>query len=106
MAHELRIQVVIPLEGDAIARAKDVAAFEPTLDGFAEAVARAGGSIDIDVIKAKPRTPKRVAPESGTRSARSPQAMCSWTIARSRRSPLSREDLPMADLTLPAGGSA
>jgi hypothetical protein len=58
MAHELRIQVVIPLEGDAIARAKDVAAFEPTLDGFAEAVARAGGSIDIDVIKAKPRTPK------------------------------------------------
>ena len=38
MAHELRIQVAIPLEGDAIARAKDVAAFEPTLDAFAEAV--------------------------------------------------------------------
>ena len=27
MAHELRIQVAIPLEGDAISRAKDVAAF-------------------------------------------------------------------------------
>ena len=36
MAHELRIQVAIPLEGDAISRAKDVAAFEPTLDAFAE----------------------------------------------------------------------
>ena len=58
MAHELRIQVAIPLEGDAIARAKDVAAFEPTLDAFAEAVARAGGDIKVDVINAKPRTPK------------------------------------------------
>ena len=57
MAHELRIQVAIPLEGDAISRAKDVAAFEPTLDAFAEAVARAGGDIKVDVIKAKPRTP-------------------------------------------------
>ena len=58
MAHELRIQVAIPLEGDAISRAKDVAAFEPTLDAFAEAVARAGGDIKVDVIKAKTRTPK------------------------------------------------
>jgi hypothetical protein len=58
MAHELRIQVAIPLEGDAISRAKDVAAFEPTLDAFAEAVARAGGDIKVDVIKAKPRTRK------------------------------------------------
>lgn len=58
MAHELRILVSIPLEGDAIARAKEVAAFEPTLDGFAEAVARAGGDIKVDVIKAKPRAPK------------------------------------------------
>lgn len=59
MAHELRILVSIPLEGDAIARAKEVAAFEETLDGFAEAVARAGGDISVDVIKAKPRTPKQ-----------------------------------------------
>lgn len=59
MAHELRIQAVIPLEGDAIARAKDVAAFEPTLDAFAEAVARAGGDIKVDVIKAKPRAVKQ-----------------------------------------------
>jgi hypothetical protein len=58
MAHELRIQVAIPLQGDAIARAKDVAAFEPTLDVFAEAVARAGGEISVDVIKAKPRAAK------------------------------------------------
>ena len=58
MAHELRIQVAIPLEGDAISRAKDVAAFEPTLDAFAETVARAGGDIKVDVIKAKPRAPK------------------------------------------------
>lgn len=28
--HELRIQVAIPLAGDAMARAKDVAAFEPS----------------------------------------------------------------------------
>jgi hypothetical protein len=53
--HELRIQVAIPLAGDAMARAKDVAAFEPTLDSFTEAVARAGGQIDVDVVKAKPR---------------------------------------------------
>ena len=59
MAHELRIQVAIPLEGDAISRAKDVAAFEPTLDAFAEAVARAGGDIKVDVIKAKPRATKQ-----------------------------------------------
>jgi hypothetical protein len=58
MAHELRIQVAIPLAGDAMARAKDVAAFEPTLDGFAEAVARAGGQIQVDVVKAKPRPNK------------------------------------------------
>ena len=58
MAHQLRILVCIPLEGDAIARAKDVAAFEPTLDGFAEAVARAGGQISVDVVKAKPRPAK------------------------------------------------
>lgn len=56
--HELRIQVAIPLAGDAIARAKDVTAFEATLDGFAEAVARAGGEIKIDVIKVKPRMQK------------------------------------------------
>jgi hypothetical protein len=56
--HELRIQVAIPLAGDAIARAKDVTAFETTLDGFAEAVARAGGAIKVDVIKVKPRMPK------------------------------------------------
>ena len=61
MAHELRIQVAIPLEGDAISRAKDVAAFEPTLDAFAEAVARAGGDIKVDVIKAKPRTAQQEA---------------------------------------------
>lgn len=61
MAHELRIQVSIPLEGDAISRAKDVAAFEPTLDSFAEAVARAGGDIKVDVIKAKPRAVKQEA---------------------------------------------
>ena len=58
MAHELRILVSIPLEGDAVARAKDVAAFEPTLDGFTEVVARAGGEIKVDVIKAKPRAAK------------------------------------------------
>ena len=56
MAHELRIQVAIPLAGDALARAKDVAALEPTLDSFTEVVARAGGQITVDVIKAKPRT--------------------------------------------------
>jgi len=61
MAHELRIQAVIPLSGDAMARAKDVAAFEPTLDGFTEAVARAGGRIEVDVIKAKPRVAKDAA---------------------------------------------
>lgn len=59
MAHELRIQVAIPLAGDAISRAKDVAAFEPTLDAFAEAVARAGGGIKVDVIKSKPRASKQ-----------------------------------------------
>lgn len=70
MAHQLRILVAIPLGGDAMARAgphrgeprweraKDVAAFEPTLDAFAEAVARAGGEIAVDVIKAKPRAVK------------------------------------------------
>ena len=58
MAHQLRILVAIPLGGDAMARAKDVAAFEPTLDTFAEAVARAGGEITVDVIKAKPRAAK------------------------------------------------
>lgn len=58
MAYELRILVSIPLVGDAMARAKDVAAFEPTLDAFAEAVARAGGEITVDVIKAKPRAAK------------------------------------------------
>ena len=55
MAHQLRILVCIPLEGDAIARAKDVAAFEPTLDAFTEVVAKAGGDIKVDVIKAKAR---------------------------------------------------
>jgi len=59
--HELRIQVAIPLAGDAIARAKDVTAFETTLDDFAEAVARAGGDIKVDVIKAKPRAAKQEA---------------------------------------------
>lgn len=59
MAHELRIQVAIPLDGDAIARAKGVAAFEPTLDSFTDAVARAGGDIRVDVIKAKPRAAKQ-----------------------------------------------
>ena len=52
---ELRIQVAIPLDGDAMARAKDVAAFEPTLDAFTEAVARARGAITVDVIRAKTR---------------------------------------------------
>jgi hypothetical protein len=61
MAHELRIHVAIPLEGDAIARAKGVAAFAQTLDSFAEAVARAGGDIAVDVIKAKPRATKQEA---------------------------------------------
>jgi hypothetical protein len=61
MAHELRIQVAIPLVGDAIARAKDVTAFETTLDEFTEAVARAGGDIKVDVIKAKPRAVKQEA---------------------------------------------
>ncbi len=60
MTHELRIQVAIPLAGDAMARAKDVAAFEPTLDSFTEAVARAGGQIEIDVVKAKPRPSREV----------------------------------------------
>ena len=55
MSHELRIQVAIPLSGDAMARAKDVTTFEPTLDVFTEAVARAGGQIQVDVVKAKPR---------------------------------------------------
>jgi len=61
MSHELRIQVAIPLAGDAMARAKDVTAFEPTLDSFTEAVARAGGQIQIDVVKSKMR-PSREAP--------------------------------------------
>ena len=61
MGYELRIQVTIPLQGDAIARAKDVAAFEPTLDSFTEVVARAGGSIDVNVIKAKLRVAKEEA---------------------------------------------
>jgi hypothetical protein len=61
MAHELRIQVVIPLDGDAMTRATDVAAFEPTLDTIAEAVARAGGEITVEVIKAKPRAAKQEA---------------------------------------------
>jgi hypothetical protein len=61
MAHELRIQVAIPLDGDAMARAKEVAAFEPTLDAFAEAVGHAGGDIKVDVIKAKPRAAKQEA---------------------------------------------
>ena len=59
MGYALRIHVSIPLEGDAISRAKDVAAFEPTLDSFAEAVARAGGAIQVDVIKAKSRAAKQ-----------------------------------------------
>lgn len=58
MAHELRIQVIIPLAGDAMSRAKDVTAFEPTLDAFTESVARAGGQIAVDVVKAKPRAVK------------------------------------------------
>jgi len=62
MAHELRIHVTIPLDGDAMARAKDVAAFEPTLDAFAEAVARAGSDINVDVVKAKPRAQRRTVP--------------------------------------------
>jgi len=61
MAHELRMQVTIPLNGDAMARAKDVAAFEPTLDAFAEAVVRAGGDIKVDVVKAKLRGEKQEA---------------------------------------------
>jgi hypothetical protein len=59
MTYALRIHVSIPLEGDAISRAKDVAAFEPTLDSFAEVVARAGGAIHVEVIKAKPRVVKQ-----------------------------------------------
>lgn len=55
MSHELRIHAAIPLAGDAMTRAKDVTAFEPTLDSFTEAVARAGGQIQVDVIRAKPR---------------------------------------------------
>lgn len=51
--HELRIQVAIPLAGDALARAKNVSAFESTLDSFTEAVARAGGQIAVDVIKVR-----------------------------------------------------
>ena len=61
MNHQLRIEVIIPLEGDAIARAKDVAAFEPTIETFAEAVVRAGGDLKIDVIKAKTRSAKKEA---------------------------------------------
>ena len=64
--HELRIEVAIPLAGDAIARAKDVAAFEATLDPFTEAVARAGGRISVDVIKAKPRTAQATATTQAT----------------------------------------
>ena len=55
---ELRIQAAIPLDGDAMARAKDVAAFEPTLDAFTEAVARARGVVSVEVVKAKPRPSK------------------------------------------------
>ena len=44
-----------------MARAKDVTAFEPTLDVFAEAVVRAGGDIAVDVVKAKPRAAKQEA---------------------------------------------
>jgi hypothetical protein len=58
VTHELRIQAIIPLAGDAMSRAKDVTAFEPTLDTFTEAVARAGGEIAVDVVKAKPRAAK------------------------------------------------
>jgi len=43
MNHQLRIEVIIPLEGDAIARA------------------RAGGDLKIDVIKAKARSAKKEA---------------------------------------------
>ena len=59
MTHELRIRVAIPLTGDAIARAREITTFEQTLDGFAEAVVRAGGDVAVDVIKSKPRTPKQ-----------------------------------------------
>ncbi len=64
--HELRIEAAIPLAGDAIARAKDVAAFEATLDPLTEAVARAGGRISVDVIKAKPRTAQATATTQAT----------------------------------------
>ena len=39
----------------------DHTAFEPTLDSFTEGVARAGGQIQIDVVKSKTR-PSREAP--------------------------------------------
>ena len=58
MTHQLRIQAIIPLAGDAMSRAKDVTPFEPTLDAFTEAVARAGGQIAVDVVRAKPRPAK------------------------------------------------
>ena len=61
--HELRIDVAIPLAGDAIARARDVSAFEATLDPFTDAVARAGGRISVDVVKAKPRSPSAKEPQ-------------------------------------------
>lgn len=58
MNYQLRIEVIVPLEGDALMRAKEVAAFEPAIETFAEAVVRAGGDLKIDVIKAKTRKVK------------------------------------------------
>ena len=41
MAHQLRIQAVIPLAGDAMARAKDVTAFEPDMREMAKVIVKA-----------------------------------------------------------------
>jgi hypothetical protein len=51
---------ITPLRpASGIARAKEVAAFEPTIETFAEAVVRAGGDLKIDVVKAKARSAKK-----------------------------------------------
>ncbi len=65
MSHELRIQVTIPLPGDAMARARAVAEFETAIDEFSTRATTAGGTTTVDVVKAKPRPakPDAAAPE-------------------------------------------
>lgn len=58
MAHELRIQIAIPLATGALERARQVAAFEPHIDTISTAVGEARGDIKVDVIATKPRPSK------------------------------------------------